>query len=145
MKANKIRGDKKQDMNCCHGCIGENGNDCCVDTYIILHQDECNLFKHYTEFKKVTSGGIFNTTKGCPYYSSGNCGIHENKPLYCKYYPIFITGKPFVHKECSINQDYTLTDKIRKKIISLQSRYPIYKKDWFWEEVENEFTLQEGN
>ncbi|MHA1967059.1 MAG: hypothetical protein ACW964_04570 [Candidatus Hodarchaeales archaeon] len=139
MEANKIRADKKKVMNCCHACIGVNGNDCCVDTYVILNPNEIYLFRDHPEFKKVTNGGIFNTTKGCPYFSTGNCEIHERKPLYCKYYPIYITGKPFVHEECSIHKEYTLTDRIKMEIMSLQSRYPIYKKDWFWEEVEIEF------
>lgn len=127
--------------NACLGCIGKNSNDCCVDVYIILNPDEIHLFKEYREeFFPVNNGGIFYTTKGCPYFEKNThyCRIHSQKPLYCKYYPIFITGMPFIHEECSINGTYQLSASIRKEIDELQRIYPIYKRDWYWEEVKRE-------
>ena len=101
--------------NVCHGCIGKNRKKCCVDVYIILNPDEIHLFKKYKEgFKELKEGGIFYTTKGCPYFNNKSCTIHKKKTLYCKYYPIFITGKPFSHNECSIHNSYKLTDTIKK-------------------------------
>ena len=125
--------------NACLGCIGKNGNECCVDVYVILNPDEIHLFNGYKEeFIEVQNGGIFYTTKGCPYFKENHCKIHPKKPLYCKYYPIFITGRPFIHEECSINGTYKLTTSIRKEIDELQQIYPIYKQDWYWEEVKRE-------
>lgn len=126
--------------NECINCIGKNGNDCCVDVYIILHPEEIFLFREYREeFIEVEDGGIFYTTKGCPYFKDNHCEIHSHKPLYCKYYPIFITGKPFIHEECSINSKYILSDAIKEEIYELQKKYPIYQLDWYWKDVERKF------
>lgn len=126
--------------NDCLGCIGKNGNDCCIDVYIILNPDEIDLFKnHEEEFIEVKNGGIFYTTKGCPYFLNNHCQIHSQKPLYCKFYPIFITGKPYVHEECSINSKYTLSEAIKQEINKIQQIYPIYQQDWYWEDVKREF------
>ena len=132
--------------NVCQGCIEENSNDCCVDVYIILNPDEIHLFKKYkTGFKELKDGGIFYTTKGCPYFNNKkSCTIHKRKPHYCKYYPIFITGKPFIHDECSIHNSYKLTDSIKKEIFDLQQIYSIYKQDWFWEDVVRELQIDSG-
>ncbi|UCG03459.1 MAG: YkgJ family cysteine cluster protein [Candidatus Heimdallarchaeota archaeon] len=129
--------------NVCLDCIGKDGNDCCIDVYIILNPEEIHLFKKHKEgFIEVKDGGLFYTTKGCPYFEENHCQIQLKKPLYCKYYPVFITGKPFIHDECSINSNYKLTASLRKEVVELQQIYPIYKRDWYWEEVKRELQLQ---
>ncbi|MFX1515722.1 MAG: YkgJ family cysteine cluster protein [Promethearchaeota archaeon] len=126
--------------NDCLGCIGKDDNDCCVDVYVILNPEEISLFREYREeFIEVEGGGIFYTTKGCPYFKENQCQIHSYKPLYCKYYPIFITGKPFIHEECSINHKYILSKDIEEEIYELQRKYPIYQQDWYWKDVEEIF------
>ncbi|MFW9903238.1 MAG: YkgJ family cysteine cluster protein [Candidatus Thorarchaeota archaeon] len=126
--------------NDCFECIGKNGNDCCIDVYIILNPEEIILFKnHKEEFIEVENGGIFYTKKGCPYFTDNLCQIHLQKPLYCRFYPIFITGKPFIHQECSIHNNYTLSDAIKQEIDEIQRTYPIYQHDWYWEDVRREF------
>lgn len=128
--------------NVCRDCIGRKDNDCCIDVYIILNSDEIHLFKNYSEgFKQVINGGIFYTTQGCPYLKNNQCSIHQQKPLYCKYYPIFITGKPFIDNECSIHKGYQLSKVIKNNIYELQRIYPIYKKEWYWEEVKRELQI----
>ncbi len=130
--------------NVCHGCIGENDNECCVDVYIILNPEETHLFKEYKDrYKEVKDGGIFYTDQGCPYFEDNCCLIHQNnKPLYCIFYPIFITGKPFVHKECPKYKKFRLTEAVKKEILELQRIHPIYKKDWFWEDVQKELKIK---
>ncbi|MFX1283099.1 MAG: YkgJ family cysteine cluster protein [Promethearchaeota archaeon] len=129
--------------NLCRNCIGRDGNDCCIDVYIILNPDEVYLFKNYSErFKQVKDGGIYYTTQGCPYFHNNQCVIHQTKPLYCKYYPIFITGKPFIHDECSIHKNYQITKAIKEEISELQQIYPIYKREWYWEEVKKVLRIE---
>ncbi|MFX0125585.1 MAG: YkgJ family cysteine cluster protein [Candidatus Hodarchaeota archaeon] len=126
--------------NLCRDCIGKNGNDCCIDVYIILNPEEIHLFKEYNEeFIEVKNGGIYYTTTGCPYFEENHCKIHTQKPLYCKYYPIFITGRPFIHEECSIRKKYKLSDVVKKDIDELQQIYPIYQQDWYWEDIKRVF------
>jgi Fe-S-cluster containining protein len=131
-----------ESKNCCFGCIGKNGNDCCLDVFIILNPDEIHLFNKHNGFNEVVNGGIFYTTQGCPYFHEESCQIHKIKPLYCKFYPIFITGKPFIHEECSIHKDYQLTDRLEQEIRELQQLYPIYQREWFWEEVKEELNIE---
>ncbi|MFX0016659.1 MAG: YkgJ family cysteine cluster protein [Promethearchaeota archaeon] len=132
--------------NVCQKCIGTDGNECCIDVYIILNPNEVHLFKEvpngpYSRFKIIEKGGIYYTNQGCLYFKKNLCIIHQQKPLYCKYYPIFITGEIFIHKECSIHNNYRVTKLLKKKINKLQQTYPIYKKDWFWEEIIEELQL----
>ncbi len=132
--------------NVCRSCIGKNSNECCVDVFIILNTDEVYLFRKdkngkNRRFKEVIGGGIFHTTQGCPYFKDKRCSIHQKKPFYCKYYPIFITGKPFIDDECSIHGNYKLTESIKKEIFELQHMYSIYERDWFWEEVKKELEI----
>ncbi|MFX0182696.1 MAG: YkgJ family cysteine cluster protein [Candidatus Hodarchaeota archaeon] len=129
--------------NPCHGCIGKKGNDCCSDVFIILNDTETHLFENYNGFKYIGElGGLFYTTKGCPYLDeTQNCGIHDKKPLYCKFYPIFITGEIFVDDDCPMHtlKRYELSERRKKKIFALQKRFPIYKKDWFFSDVLKEY------
>ncbi|UCE13565.1 MAG: YkgJ family cysteine cluster protein [Candidatus Heimdallarchaeota archaeon] len=125
--------------NCCYGCIGTDGNECCIDVYLVLNPDELSLFKEFNGFIKVEGGGIYYTSRGCPYFKDNNCLIHSKKPLYCKYYPIFITGKPFIHDECSIHKKFELPESKKNEICQLQTIYPIYKRDWYWEDLKKEF------
>lgn len=130
-----------QQKNNCLGCIEKVDNECCVDVYLILNPNEVNLFKNYPIFKKVKGGGIFYTTQGCPYFKKNSCQIHNIKPLYCKYYPIYITGQPFVDEDCKIHLDYKLTANIKREIRELQRSYPVYQAEWFWEDVKKELQL----
>ncbi len=130
-----------ENKNCCFGCIGKNGNDCCIDVFIILNPDEIHLFNKYHGFFEVDNGGIFYTTQGCPYFQKENCQIHEIKPLYCKFYPIYITGNPFIDEECPIHKNYQLSGELVEQISDLQLLYPIYKREWFWQEVKEELNV----
>ncbi len=132
-----------ESQNCCNGCIGKDGNDCCVDVFLILNPNELHLFENHSGFKKIKNGGIYYTIKGCPYFKNYNCQIHDNKPMYCKFYPIFITGDPFIHKECLIHKKYELNEKISKEILEIKTEYPIYKREWFWEEVKDELKISD--
>ena len=133
------------DNNPCKECIGRDGQgeDCCIDVYIILNPEEIYLFKDkngYVQYKE--EGGVFYTEEGCPYLSVDNqCLIHDKKPLYCKYYPIFITGKPYVDQECPANtiSSFTLTKDILKEIQQLQEKFPIYRSEWTWLDVREFF------
>lgn len=130
--------------NPCIGCIGVDGNECCIDVYVVLNANENYLFEgkeHFKEFNK--GGGIFFTDEGCPYFDKKekNCVIHDKKPIYCKYYPIFITGKTFVDPECPASNKYEITDKIKKEIALLQKKYPIYREEWRWKDVQKFFNL----
>ena len=129
--------------NPCIQCIGEEGSgeDCCIDVFIILNSQELNLFNEFSGFQPAVDqeGAIFYTKKGCPYLDEDfQCGIHDIKPLYCKFYPIFITGVPYIDDKCpaSKNLDYSLTIETQLEINTLQEKFPIYKKEWLWEEVE---------
>ena len=128
-----------REKNSCYGCIGTDGNECCIDVYIVLNSDEISLFQEFRGFIKVEGGGIYYTSKGCPYFKDNNCLIHSRKPLYCKFYPIFITGKPFIHTECSNHKKYKLSEIKKNEIRQLQNIYPIYKRDWYWEDLIKEF------
>jgi Fe-S-cluster containining protein len=128
--------------NPCVRCIGitGSGEDCCIDVYLILNSDECHLFENYSGFyrPKKEKGGIFYTSEGCPYLGEENqCTIHEKKPLYCKYYPIFITGDPYVDTNCPAHKvkEYRLTSAIEKEIVKLKKKYDIYTKEWLWDDV----------
>jgi Fe-S-cluster containining protein len=137
----RLRGITLQKVNHCLGCIGKTDNECCVDVYLLLNPNEVNLFENHPVFKKVEDGAIFYTTQGCPYFQRNSCQIHHNKPLYCKYYPIFITGKPFIDDYCTIQSDHKLTTSIKKEIKELQRIYSIYRPDWFWKDVKRELQL----
>jgi hypothetical protein len=128
--------------NPCVHCINQKGigEECCIDVFIILNPDELQLFKHFSGYypSKRNEGAVFYTKKGCPYLDHKNrCSIHTIKPLYCKYYPIFITGMPYTDDQCPAHQnsEFILTSRIEKEIYSLQSKYPIYTKEWLWEDV----------
>lgn len=129
--------------NPCSGCIGNKGNDCCHDVFIILNDTETHLFEDFKGFKNMGElGGLFYTTKGCPYLDEQqNCVIHDKKPLYCKFYPIFITGDFFVDDDCPMHtlKTYELNERHKKKILALQKHFPIYKKDWFFTDIQKEF------
>ncbi|MHA1976253.1 MAG: YkgJ family cysteine cluster protein [Candidatus Hodarchaeales archaeon] len=129
--------------NPCENCIGEKGTgeDCCIDVFIILNPQEMSLFEKFSGFHPVNGkeGAIFYTKEGCPYLDNEyQCAIHEIKPLYCKNYPIFITGVPYIDDKCPARHDaeYVLNRSIKKEIKALQARFPIYDKEWLWEEVE---------
>ncbi|PWI47183.1 hypothetical protein CEE45_12835 [Candidatus Heimdallarchaeota archaeon B3_Heim] len=132
--------------NPCRFCIGERGagEDCCIDVFIILNPDEMDLFEKFPGFcvTKEKDGAVFYTKEGCPYLDKEKkCSIHDFKPLYCKFYPIFITGIPYTDDKCPAYQglEYNLTSMVEKEIRNLQKRYPIYKKEWLWEDVERLF------
>ena len=132
------------ETNRCKSCIGKRGTgeDCCIDVFIILNPDEIELFENFYGFciTKENEGAVYYTKDGCPYLDKENkCKIHNDKPLYCKYYPIFITGTPYTDDKCPAHQgsEYNLTSKIEEEIRSLQGHYPIYKKEWLWKEVEH--------
>jgi Fe-S-cluster containining protein len=126
------------ETNPCQDCIGVNGNECCFDVFIILNPFEEKLFENFEGFKKVKHGAIFYTKNGCPYLNKNKkCSIHNEKPLYCHYYPIFITGDIYVDTECPAHglECFKLTPKIKKSLLKLQGEFPIYKKDWFYSDV----------
>ena len=134
--------------NPCYNCIGKKGDgeDCCIDVFIILNSDECHLFENFSGFLEIKEekGGIFYTDEGCPYLKEDyNCSIHENKPQYCKYYPIFITGDPYVDTNCPVHKskEYEFTSIIGKQIERLKEKYPIYQKEWIWDEVKEKLLL----
>jgi Fe-S-cluster containining protein len=129
--------------NPCENCIGEEGTgeDCCIDVFIILNSQEIHLFKEFSGYYSVENGrgAVFYTKEGCPYLDKSNqCGIHDIKPLYCRYYPIFITGAPYIDDKCPANRgsEYTLTAQVKGEIRKLQKKFPVYKKEWLWEEVQ---------
>ncbi|MHA2226714.1 MAG: YkgJ family cysteine cluster protein [Candidatus Hodarchaeales archaeon] len=134
---------KFNEINHCHGCLGKDGNDCCRDVFIILNHTETHLFVNFNDYKEFDGqGGIFYTTNGCPYLDDREyCKIQDNKPLYCKFYPIFITGNIYVDDDCPLHElnSFRLTNKVKKKIMNLQNQFPIYKKDWFFSDVKKEF------
>ena len=129
-------------INPCRDCIGKTGQgeDCCIDVYIILNPEEVHLFRKeegYIELEE-DEGGVYYTKEGCPYLDKENsCTIHNFKPLYCKYYPIFITGNPFADHECPANSvsEFSLSQEKIAKIRELQEKFPVYKKEWFWADV----------
>jgi Fe-S-cluster containining protein len=129
--------------NPCVHCIGQKGTgeECCIDVFIILNSQEMSLFEGYSGFLPIPEddGAIFYTKEGCPYLDQRNqCSIHSIKPLYCKFYPIFITGAPYIDDKCPANRnaDYSLTIETQLEINTLQEKFPIYKREWLWEEVE---------
>ena len=128
--------------NPCQNCIGKRGTgeECCIDVFIILNSDEFHFFEKYPGFYEIKEekGGIFYTNEGCPYLEEEyQCSIQETKPWYCKYYPIFITGEPYVDAKCPVHKskEYELTPKIERQLQKLKKRYPIYKKEWVWDEI----------
>ncbi|MHA1946962.1 MAG: YkgJ family cysteine cluster protein [Candidatus Hodarchaeales archaeon] len=133
-------------QNPCRDCIGKTrqGEDCCIDVYIILNPEEVYLFNGKEGFTKLKNneGGVYYTENGCSYLSKDNeCTIHTKKPLYCEYYPIFITGDPFIDHECpahTVSQFFLTKDKI-KEIRELQTKFPIYNEEWTWEDVRKIF------
>jgi Fe-S-cluster containining protein len=134
-------------FNPCRDCIGKTrqGEDCCIDVYIILNPEEIHLFKNEKGFTKLDEdeGGVYYTEDGCPYLSRENeCTIHKKKPLYCKYYPIFITGDPFIDPECPAHtaSQFSLPEDTIKDIRELQTKFPIYKKEWTWMDVRKIFS-----
>ena len=133
-------------QNPCRDCIGKTrqGEDCCIDVYIILNPEEVHLLNKEEGFTTINNneGGVYYTEDGCLYLSNDNeCTIHEKKPLYCKYYPIFITGDPFIDHECPSKtaSQFSLSKDEIKKIRQLQTKFPIYKKEWTWQDVRELF------
>lgn len=135
---------KFNEINRCQGCLGKDGNDCCCDVFIILNHTETYLFMKFNGYKEINDrGGIFYTTNGCPYLNDREyCTIQENKPLYCNFYPIFITGDFFIDDDCPLHEltSFKLTEEVKEKILNLQEKFPIYKKDWFFSDIKKEFT-----
>jgi len=134
-------------QNPCQECIGKTGQgeDCCIDVYIILNPEEVHLFRNEKGFTKLDDheGGVYYTENGCPYLDDNNqCSIHETKPLYCKYYPIFITGDPFIDHECPAHslKQFTLSKEIIDEIRKLQRKFSIYQQEWTWLDVRELFT-----
>ncbi|MHA1996343.1 MAG: YkgJ family cysteine cluster protein [Candidatus Hodarchaeales archaeon] len=131
------------ESNPCEHCIGEKGagEDCCIDVFIILNSQELSLFNEFYGFHPVVDqdGAIFYTKEGCPYLNEDyQCSIHDIKPLYCKIYPIFITGVPYIDDKCPahLDSEYVLNTALKDEIKLLQRQNPIYRKEWLWEEVE---------
>ena len=129
--------------NPCQNCIGKSGTgmECCNDVFLILNSKECHLFRKYLGFIEIKEekGAVYYTNDNCPYLNEENeCLIHDIKPLYCKYYPIFITGVPYNDDNCpaSIGDKYILTRSIEEDIEKLQNKYPIYQREWLWEDVQ---------
>ena len=129
-------------LNPCQDCIGKTGQgeDCCIDVYIVLNPKEIHLFSKDEGYFDLgnNGGGVYYTGNGCLYLSKDNtCTIHKKKPLYCKYYPIFITGEPFIDHECPAHtsKQFNLSKKERAEIRELQIKFPIYKKEWTWSEI----------
>ncbi|MFX0184952.1 MAG: YkgJ family cysteine cluster protein [Candidatus Hodarchaeota archaeon] len=129
--------------NPCHGCIENKGNDCCVDVFIILNETETHLFEKHKGFLNVGQlGGIFYTINGCPYLDSEKyCIIHDKKPLYCKFYPIFITGDIYTDDECPMHtmKAYKLDEKRKIQIKALQKQFPIYKYEWLFSDIQEKY------
>jgi Fe-S-cluster containining protein len=128
--------------NPCKFCIGtqSQGEDCCIDVFIVLNTDECALFEKYNGYYwlKKDNGAIFYTKEGCPYLDNANqCTIHLKKPLYCKFYPIFLTGDPYVDDACPAHvlEDYKLSSEVLRQIKEIQQKYPIYEKEWLWKDI----------
>jgi Fe-S-cluster containining protein len=133
--------------NPCKHCIGKNGQgeDCCIDVYIILNREECGLFEEFSGYYwlEEDNGAIFYTKEGCPYLDTKKqCSIHSKKPLYCKFYPIFLTGDSYVDDACPAheNEDYKLSSEVLAQIKNIKLSNPIYKKEWLWEDVEKIIT-----
>lgn len=124
------------DLNPCIGCIGENDKECCLDVFIVLNPSEIHFFQNFDGFLAVEGGGIFYTENGCPYLNQLQCTIHSEKPLYCKYYPIFITGEPYLDDGCQVHNYYSLTDVKLAEIKALQEKFPVYKPEWTLEDIE---------
>lgn len=129
---------KLKDSNPCNNCIDFTENECCKHVYIVLNPDELYLFEDYRGLYLTKGGGIFYHEIKCPYLNSQlMCKIHDKKPLYCKYYPIFITGNIFLDDNCPIHlsSEYQLTENIKSEIQQLQKKYPIYQNEWFWDDI----------
>ena len=134
-------------LNPCQDCIEttRQGEDCCIDVYIILNPEEVHLFHDKEGFTKLDDpeGGVYFTEKGCSYLDKNTkCSIHKTKPLYCKYYPIFITGDIFVDQECPAHsaQQFTLSKEKINEIRNLQKKFPIYQQEWTWADVRELFS-----
>ena len=129
-------------MTECKDCIGKNGNECCKDVYIVLNPEELHLFKNHNGFRKHDLGGLFYSSKQCPYLNQDKkCAIHESKPLYCRYYPIFITGKVFVDNICPLHalKEYQFHEELKEDLKRIQEKYPIYKEEWFWTDIKEKY------
>ncbi len=131
-----------KEINHCENCIGKSGQGekCCIDVFIILNIDECHLFENFSGYHwlKQENGAIFYTKEGCPYLNENNhCNIHAMKPLYCKFYPIFLTGETYIDESCPahVKKDYRLSSEILAQITEIKSSYPIYEKEWLWEDI----------
>ncbi len=134
-------------LNPCQECIGKSGQgkDCCIDVYIILNPEELHLFSDEEGFTTLDNqeGGVYYTEDGCPYLDKNNqCNIQKTKPLYCKYYPMFITGDPFVDHECPAHssKQFSLSRVKIEEIRILQDKFPIYLKEWTWTDVRELFS-----
>ena len=123
-------------FNPCTSCIGKENDECCQDVFIILNPNEIHFFKEIEGFVPVNGGGIFSTKTGCPYLKNYKCIIHSKKPQYCKYYPIFITGNPYMDTSCAAHVHYSLSEKTLEEIKKLQEEFPIYQLEWLLEDVE---------
>ncbi|MHA1972290.1 MAG: YkgJ family cysteine cluster protein [Candidatus Hodarchaeales archaeon] len=135
----------QNDHNICFECIRDSKNECCRNVYIVLNSDELDLFKNEKGFRECKGGGIYYSETKCLYLDDELlCSIHDNKPLYCKYYPIFITGEVFVDGSCpySKEKEFMLTNKILQEIARLKEKYDIYQEEWFWEDIQELYGLK---
>jgi len=65
----------------------------CHDTVPLLPEEKCAIVERYgPEYVKRDRDGVFylNVSKGqaCPFLADGKCTIQENKPIFCRSYPL---------------------------------------------------------
>jgi len=136
---------QQEKINHCSSCIRHNENECCRNVYIVLNTNEVELFKNEEGFRQYKDGGIYYSDTKYLYLNDDLvCTIHDDKPLYCKYYPIFITGKVFVDESCpfSKEEEYVLIQEVKKEIDKLKDKFVIYQEEWFWEDIKELYNLE---
>ena len=60
-----------------------------------------------------------------------------------KFFPIFITGDPYLDTSCPLHNSYSLDNQL-SDVKSLQLKYPIYQEEWLWIEVKNLYKEPKG-
>ena len=113
MKAEEIANKARDALS--EYCINECSAYCCRKGYLILSKKEMELITNDKEnllrsegFIRPLLGGKYsvilgNSLGGCPSLKDSKCTIHKNseRPLACKEFPIFISGKQVrISKRC---------------------------------------------
>lgn len=112
-------------VNCCivHKCI-----QCCLDTTMILSNDDINRIEMLgfgKDFFVIKRNGWFelkNNNGRCMFHNGTGCSIYAHKPEGCKLYPIIYNKDKkcaIFDKECPYRDKFKMSKIKKRQLLTL--------------------------